>query len=126
MSSLTHEERVLSRCRDIYSGRNVTPKWAAETCGLSEEAFMVHYDAYIRRLTQAIENRQEWLLLAEWEYLLKAAYMRPQDASKRFKAPRENIEKWLEEQRKTGEEVDWHDMRLMRARQGETNEKPTE
>ncbi|MBQ8803237.1 MAG: hypothetical protein IJZ53_06375 [Tyzzerella sp.] len=126
MSSLSHEERILSRCRDLFSGRNVTPEFAAKTCGLDSESFMVHYDAYIRRLTRAIENKQEWFLLAELEYLLRAGYMRPDEASLRFKVPQENIENWLKEKEKNEGSVSWRDMRLMRTRQGETNEKPTE
>lgn len=117
MSKLSHEERIVSRCRDLFSGRNMTPEFAAETCGISLEEFMVHYDAYIRRLTRAIENRQEWLLLAEFEYLLRAGYMRQDEASRRFRAPQENIEKWLKE--KEDEKIDWHDMRIMRKMQGE-------
>ena len=126
MPTLTHEERIVSRCRDIYSGRNVTPEWAAETCGITTEEFMVHYDAYIRRLTRAIENKQEWFLLAELEYLLRAGYMRPQDASKRFRAREESIKHWIEEKNRADGKPDWHDMRLIRARQGERDEKSTE
>lgn len=126
MSDEIHEHRIVSRCREIYSGCNVTPEWAAETCGLTLEQFMVHYEAYIRRLTRAIETKQEWFLLAEWEYLLRAGNMRPQQASSRFKAPQENIENWLKEKEKTGEEVNWHDMRLMRKMQGNTDEEATE
>ena len=103
MPTLTHEQRILSRCRDIYSGRNVTPEWAAETCGLTTEEFMIHYDAYIRRLTRAIENKQEWLLLCELEYLLRAGYMRQNEASSRFKVTQKNIEKWLKEKEETDE-----------------------
>ncbi len=126
MSKLSHEERIISRCRDIYCDRSVTFEFAAETCGISLEEFMVHYDAYIRRLTRAIENRQEWLLLAEFEYLLRAGYMRPKDASRRFKAPQENIEEWLKEKEENEGGVSWRDMRLMRTGQGEADEKPTE
>lgn len=126
MSSLTHEERIVSRCRDIYCDRNVTFEWAAKTCGISLEEFMVHYDAYIRRLTRAIENKQEWFLLAELEYLLRANYMRPKDASKRLKVPQENIENWLKEKEGNEGGVSWRDMRLMRTGQGEADEKPIE
>lgn len=126
MSKLSHEERIVSRCRDVFSGRNVTFAFAAETCGITEEAFMVHYDAYIRRLTRAIETRQEWLLLCELEYLLRAGYMRPQDASKRFRAPEESIKQWIEEKNREEGKPNWCDMRLMRARQGKTDEKDTE
>ena len=122
MTALTHGDRIISRCRDLYSGRNITPEWAAHTCGISLKDFMNHYDAYIRRLMQAIETREEWFLLCELEYLLWAGYMRPNEASKRFKAPQESIENWLEEKNKTGKKPDWHDIRMERAKQGERTE----
>lgn len=118
MPALTHEERIISRCRDLYSGRNVTTEWCARTCGLDVEEFAVHYDAYIRRLTRAIETKEEWFLLCELECLLRAGYMRPDEASKRFRAPQESIENWIEEKQKTKGDVSWRDMRLMRAKQG--------
>ena len=126
MPTLTHTERIISRCRDIFSGRNVTFEFAAETCGITTEEFMVHYDAYIRRLTRAIENKQEWFFLAELEYLLRAGYMRPRVASKRFKAPEENIKTWLKEKEETDGKPNWCDTRLMRARRGEDDEKNTD
>ena len=126
MPALTHEERILSSCRDIYSGRNVTFDWAAETCGMDLEEFMVHYDAYVRRLTRAIERRQEWFFLCELEYLLRAGYMRPSEATTRFREPQESIENWLEEKRKTEGDVSWRDMRLMREKQGDADEKMQE
>lgn len=118
MQVLTHEERIISRCRDIFSGRNVTFEFAAKTCGIDLEGFMVHYDAYVRRLTRAIETQQEWFLLCELEYLLRAGYMRPDEASKRFRASQESIENWLAEKQKNEGDVSWRDMRLMRAKQG--------
>ena len=117
MSSLSHEQRILRMCRSIFAGRNVTPKWAAECCGLTEEEFLVHYDAYIRRLTRTIETGQEWFLLAELEYLLRAKYLRPKEASLRFRAPQANIEEWLKEKEETGEDVDWNKMRIAKAKQ---------
>lgn len=119
MQVLTHEERILSRCRDIFSGRNVTFEFAAETCGISLEGFMVHYDAYVRRLTRAIETQQEWFLLYELEYLLRAGYMRPDEASKRFKVPQEGIEKWTESQGGIKKDLSWRNVRFLQVEQKE-------
>ena len=33
MSSLTHEERIVSRCRDVFCNR-CTMEWGAQTCGI--------------------------------------------------------------------------------------------
>ena len=54
MSILSHEERILSRCRDLFSGRHVTPEFAAKTCGISVEEFEDFYTQYINRLCYAI------------------------------------------------------------------------
>ena len=119
MASLTHEERIISRCRDIYSGRNVTPEWAAKTCGISLAEFEDFYTQYIQRLCYSIQHRQEWFLLAELEYLLRAGYMRPDEASRRFRTPQENIENWLKEKEKNEGSVSWRDMRMIDLKQKE-------
>lgn len=114
MSSLSHEERVLNRIRSIFSGRNVTFEWAATSCGISVEEFMGYYEQYIQRLCYAIQHKSEWFLLCELEFLLRAGYMRPDEASKRFKVSQEGIEKWIESQGGIDKHLSWRDMRMIR------------
>lgn len=119
MSSLSHEERVLNRIRSIFSGRNVTFEWAATSCGISVEEFMGYYEQYIQRLCYAIQHKSEWFLLCELEFLLRAGYMRPDEASKRFKVPQEGIEKWIKSQGGINKDLSWRDMRLIQVKQKE-------
>ena len=62
MSILSHEERIISRCRDVYSGRNVTPEFAAKTCGISLAEFEDFYTQYINRLCYAIQHKHEFII----------------------------------------------------------------
>lgn len=126
MASLTHEERVLRMCRSIYAGRDVTPKWAAECCGISTAEFEGYYSQYINRLCYAIQHKQEWFILCELRFLLISGYMRPDEASKRFKVPQEGIEKWIEEQGGINENLSWRDMRMIRVKEREQEEKQDE
>ena len=125
MSSLSHEERIVSRVRDTFCNR-CTMEWGAHTCGINTAEFEGYYNQYIQRLCYSIQHKQEWFLLAELEYLLRAGYMRPDEGSSRFKVPQENIENWLKEKEETDGKPDWHDMRIMRKTQGGTNENSTE
>lgn len=122
MSSLSHEERIISRCRDIYSGRNVTPEWAAKTCGISLEEFEDFYGQYIQRLCYSIQHKQEWFLLYELRFLVLSGYMRPNIAAKRFlgnDSPEniEKIERWIEEQGGINKDLSWRDVRMIKVEQ---------
>ena len=124
MASLTHEERVISRCRDIFSGRNVTPKWAAKTCGISLEEFEDFYGQYIQRLCYSIQHKQEWFLLYELRFLVVSGYMRPDECARRFlgnDSPEnvEKIEKWIESQGGINKKLSWRDMRIIDVKQKE-------
>lgn len=119
MTSLTHEERILSRCRDIFSGRNVTFEFAAETCGITTEEFIGYYNQYVQRLCYAIQHKQEWFLFSELRFLIMSGYMRQNEAAKRYRISEENIEKYIESQGGIDKNLSWRDMRLIQVKQKE-------
>ena len=119
MASLTHEERILSRCRDIFSGRNVTFEFAAETCGITTEEFIGYYNQYVQRLCYAIQHKQEWFLFSELRFLIMSGYMRQNEAAKRYRISEENIEKYIESQGGIDKNLSWRDMRLIQVKQKE-------
>lgn len=124
MSILSHEERIISRCRDVYSGRNVTPEWAAKSCGISLEEFEDFYGQYIQRLCYSIQHRQEWFLFSELRFLVLSGYMRPDECARRFlgsDSP-ENIEKiewWIESQGGVNKDLSWRNVRFLQVEQKE-------
>ncbi len=124
MSILSHEERIVSRCRDIYSGRNVTLEFAAKTCGISLAEFEDFYTQYINRLCYAIQHRQEWFLFSELRFLVLSGYMRPDECAKRFlgnDSPENisKIEKWIESQGGINKDLPWRDVRILQVEQKE-------
>ena len=124
MASLTHEERILSRCRDIFSGRNVTFEFAAETCGISLEEFEDFYSQYIQRLCHSIQHKHEFFLFSELKFLVLSGYMRPNTVAARFLGsdkPEDiaRVEKWIESQGGINKELSWRDMRMIDVKQKE-------
>lgn len=124
MASLTHEERILSRCRDIFSGRNVTFEFAAETCGITTEEFIGYYNQYVQRLCYSIQHRQEWFLFSELRFLVLSGYMRPNECARRFLGNDllesiEKIEKWIESKGGINKELSWRDVRMIDVKQTE-------
>jgi len=134
MANLTFSGRILSRCRDVYSGRKVTSEWAAKTCGISLEEFEDFYGQYIQRLCYSIQHRQEWFLFSELRFLVLSGYMRPDECARRFlgsDSPEniEKIERWIEEQGGINKEHPWRDMRIIRVlqkKEEKVDEKGTE
>lgn len=124
MSSLSHEERIISRIRSLYSGRNTTMEWCASSCGISSEEFEGYYNQYINRLCYAIQHGHEFFLLSELKFLVLSGYMRPDECARRFLGSDtpENIakiEKWKEEQGGIDENLSWRDTRLIQVKQKE-------
>lgn len=124
MSILSHEERIISRCRDVYSGRNVTPEFAAKTCGISLAEFEDFYTQYINRLCYAIQHKHEFFLFSELRFLVLSGYMRPDECARRFlgnDSPEnvEKIERWIESQGGIDKDLSWRDMRLIQVKQKE-------
>ena len=134
MASLTHEERVISRCRDIFSGRNVTFEFAAKTCGISLAEFEDFYTQYINRLCYAIQHKHEIFLFSELRFLVLSGYMRPDECARRFlgnDSPEniEKIKKWIDSKGGINKELSWRDMRIIRVlpkKEEKTDEEPTE
>ena len=124
-ASLTHEERIVSRVRDVYCNR-CTMEWGAQTCGISLEEFKGYYNQYIQRLCYAIQHKQEWFLCSELQFLLLFGYMRPNEAAKRYRTSEENIEKYIEQQGGINKNLSWRDMRLLRVKQKEEAEEQKE
>lgn len=127
MSSLTHEERVLRHVRSIFSGRNVSPAFSAECCGISAEEFIGYYNQYINRLCYAIQHGHEFFLFNELKFLVLSGYMRPNIAASHFLGSDtpENIakiEQWIESQGGIDENLSWRDMRMIQVKQKEQEE----
>ena len=133
MSSLGHEQRIVSRVRDIHCGRNTTMEWCAHTCRISEEEFEGYYQQYLGRLFFSLEENPR-LIVNEWEYLILSGHMRPSVAAKRFlgdDTPEnvQKIERWIEEQGGINKEHPWRDMRIIRVlqkKEEKTDEEPTD
>ncbi len=124
MSSLSHEERILSRCRDLFSGRNVTPEFAAKTCGISLAEFEDFYTQYINRLCYAIQHKHELFLFSELRFLVLSGYMRPDECAKRFlgnDSPENiaKIERWIESQGGINKDLSWRNVRFLQVEQKE-------
>lgn len=118
---LTHEQRILSRIRSIYAGRQVSMEFAAKTCGIPVEEFEGYFNQYIGRLYFSLKE-SEWFILKEWEFLVLAGYMKKEEVAKRFlgDGAQENIEKvekWIESKGGINKEIDWRDMRVIRVKQ---------
>lgn len=118
MSSLTHEQRIISRVRDIYCGRNTTMEWCASSCGISEDEFQGYCQQYMGRLYFSLQDNPR-LIVKEWEYLILSGHMRPNVAAKRFLGSDtsenvEKIEKWIESKGGINKELSWRDMRIIR------------
>lgn len=123
MSSLTHEERILSRCRDVYCNR-CTIEWGAQTCGIGTTEFEDFYSQYLQRLCYAIQHKHEFFLFSELRFLVLAGYMRPNTVAARFLGSDkpENIarvEKWIESQGGINKNLSWRDVRLIQVNQKE-------
>ncbi len=126
MASLTHEQRILSRIRSIYSGRKVSMEFAAETCGILVEEFKDYFNQYIGRLYFSLKEN-EWFILKEWQFLILSGHMRKEEAAKRFlgdDSPEciEKIEKWIESQGGINKELAWRDVRVVRVKQKQEGE----
>ena len=122
MSSLSHEERIISRIRSLYSGRNTTMEWCASSCGISSEEFEDLYNQYIQRLCYSIQHKQEWFLFSELRFLVLSGYMRPDECARRFLGndlPEsiEKVEKWIESHGGINKELSWRDMRMIKVEQ---------
>ena len=121
MSSLTHEERIVSRCRDVFCNR-CTMEWGAQTCGISLEEFTGYYNQYIQRLCYAIQHKHEFFLFNELRFLALSRYMRQDECARRFLGndlPEnvEKIEKWIESQGGINKNLSWRDMRIIDVKQ---------
>lgn len=121
MASLSHEERILSRCRDVFCNR-CTIEWGAQTCGINTTEFEGYYNQYINRLCYAIQHKHELFLFSELRFLVLSGYMRPNIVAKRFlgnDSPEniEKIERWIEEQGGINKELSWRDMRIIDVKQ---------
>ena len=124
MSILSHEERIISRCRDVYSGRNVPPEFAAKTCGISLAEFEDFYSQYINRLCYAIQHKHELFLFSELRFLVLSGYMRPDECAKRFlgnDSPENiaKIERWIESQGGINKDLSWRNVRFLQVEQKE-------
>lgn len=118
MSSLTHEERIVSRCRDVFCNR-CTMEWGAQTCGINTAEFEGYYNQYIQRLCYAIQHKQEWFLFSELRFLLMSGYMQQSEAAKRYRISEENIERYIESQGGINKEHSWRDVRMIDVKQTE-------
>lgn len=133
MSSLGHEQRIVSRVRDIHCGRNTTMEWCASSCGIPEEEFEGYCQQYMGRLYFSLQDNPR-LIVKEWEYLILSGHMRPSVAAKRFlgdDTPEnvQKIERWIEEQGGINKEHPWRDMRIIRVlqkKEEKTDERGTE
>lgn len=114
----------MSRCRDLFSGRNITPEFAAKTCGISLAEFEDFYTQYIQRLCYSIQHRQEWFLFSELRFLVLSGYMRPDECARRFlsnDSPEnvEKIERWIESQGGIKKDLSWRNVRFLQVEQKE-------
>lgn len=124
MSSLSHEERIISRIRSLFSGRNTTMEWCASSCSVSLEEFEGYYNQYIQRLCYSIQHKHEFFLFSELRFLVLSGYMRPDECARRFlgndsPANIAKIEKWIEEQGGIDENLSWRNTRLIQVKQKE-------
>lgn len=122
MSSLTHEERIVSRCRDVFCNR-CTMEWGAQTCGIGTAEFEGYYHQYIQRLCYSIQHKHEFFLCSELRFLALSGYMRPDETARRFlgsDSPEniEKVERWIESQGGINKNLSWRDVRLIRVKQG--------
>ena len=120
MASWTHEQRIVSRVRDIYCGRS-NMEWCAESCGISFDEFQGYCQQYMGRLYFSLQDNPR-LIIKEWEYLIISGHMRPNVAAKRFlgdDSPEnvQKIERWIEEKGGINENLSWRDMRIIRTLQ---------